>query len=114
MPRPCKKRCISSLPSYKNFGPLDCKANDVLLMSIVEYEVIKLIDLEKLTQAQCAQRIGVSRTTVQSIYQKARETIAKALIEGKTINIEGGNYTLRKNRECKKGKRCCNENSSCK
>ncbi len=118
MPRPCKKRCVSALPLTKQFGPLDITASDSITMSVEEYEVIKLIDLENLTQAETAQQLDVSRTTVQTIYQSARQKIAQALVEVKTININGGNYRLRKMNNCpkhiQKGIRCHNENCSSK
>ncbi len=115
MPRPCKKRCVGSLPKAREFGPIDTASNDYISMSVEEYEVIKLIDFDKLTQAEAAEKLDVSRSTVQAIYQKARENIARALIEVKTIHIDGGNYKLRNKGICKKGKRCCkNENSSSK
>ncbi len=115
MPRPCKRRCVSGLPLSKKFGPLDRESKEVISMTVEEYEVIKLIDLEKLTQAEAAERLSVSRTTVQAIYQKAREKIAKALVEVKSIDIDGGNYIVMKNKQknCRK-KRCCHENSSSK
>ncbi len=112
MPRPCKKRCVSSLPETRKFGPLDVDSKDSIVMTVEEYEVIKLMDLEKLTQEQAAQRLGVSRTTVQSIYQKAREKVAIALVEVKTIEINGGHYRLMRKKNCKKKKGCCHENSS--
>lgn len=102
------------MPNIKTFGPLDNAANDIITMSIEEYEVIKLIDYEKLTQAEAAQQLDVSRTTVQAIYQSARQKIAQALIEVKTINIKGGNYRLRKKDNCRKNKRCFYENCSSK
>ncbi len=116
MPRPCKRRCISALPKVQQFGPLNSDSNDIISMSVEEYEVIRLIDLEKLTQAMAAEKLGVSRTTVQAIYQKAREKIARALVEVKTIDINGGNYQIIKQFKCKKHKgECdCYENSCSK
>ncbi len=114
MPRPCKRRCVSSLPNTNKFGPLDKQANEIISMGIEEYEVIKLIDLEKLTQNEAADKLDVSRATVQSIYKSAREKLAKAIVEVKTIHINGGNYKLVKHKNCKKKRGCCNENSSSK
>lgn len=38
--------------------------------------------------------MGVSRATFGRIIQNARKIVADALINGKAINIEGGNYTM--------------------
>ncbi len=113
MPRPCKRRCVSSLPIVRQFGPIDIKPSGIVSMSVEEYETIKLIDLEKLTQEEASKKLDVSRATVQSIYKMAREKLAIALIDAKIIDINGGNYEL-KGKKCKKGKRCCNENCGCK
>jgi rubrerythrin len=36
--------------------------------------------------------MGVSRATFGRIVEQARKTVADALIHGKAINVEGGNY----------------------
>jgi len=59
-----------------------------------EYETIRLIDLEELTQEQCAGQMNVARTTVQGIYNQARKKLAEALINGRRLKIEGGDYKI--------------------
>ena len=49
---------------------------------------------EGFSQEECASKLGVARTTAQLIYNKAREKMAKALVYGMTLHIEGGNYKL--------------------
>lgn len=75
-------------------------------MTIDEYETIRLIDYEGLKQEQCALRMEVARTTVQGIYEVARKKLADALINGKTLTIEGGDYLLCDGR----GRHCGNPN----
>jgi len=95
MSRPRKWRMVCDMPSSKWFGPLNRDSlKSELCMSIEEYECIRLIDLEKLTQEETAQRMQVARTTVQRIYEQARMKVAKSLVEGFVLKIEGGDYEL--------------------
>lgn len=63
-------------------------------MTVDEYETIRLIDLEGLTQEECAKQMNVARTTVQGIYAEARRKIAQSLVHGRVLLIEGGEYRL--------------------
>jgi len=63
-------------------------------MIVEEYETIRLIDLEGLTQEECAIQMNIARTTVQHIYNTTRKKLAESLVNGSVIRIEGGNYRL--------------------
>lgn len=76
------------------FIPQQNDNSEMLIMTVDEYESIRLIDLEGFSQEECANKLGVARTTAQLIYNNAREKIAKALVRGKGLQIEGGNYVL--------------------
>jgi len=96
MARPRKWRNVCSLPERNRFGPLGqgSDPNRFINMTVDEYETIRLIDLEGFTQAECAEQMGVGRTTVQGIYAEARVKLAKSLVNGKILIIEGGEYEL--------------------
>jgi uncharacterized protein len=96
MPRPRKCRKICHPPRMKGFKPFGlplCKTESVKL-TFEEYESIKLINYEMQSQDQASEQMNVSRPTFTRIYNKALKTIAKAFVEGKAIEIEGGNYEL--------------------
>ncbi len=107
MARPKKWRRVCCLPNNKHFGPLNSSSEMVstINMTVVEYEAIRLIDLEGLTQEECASQMGVSRTTVQGIYIEARKKIAKTLVNGNRLFIEGGDYKLYDEEHLKSKKR---------
>ncbi|HBL36553.1 MAG TPA: hypothetical protein DDZ55_07055 [Firmicutes bacterium] len=96
MPRPRKWRKVCGLPENNRFGPLDAKADpaNFVNMTVDEYETIRLIDMEGMTQEECARRMNVARTTVQGIYYEARKKVATSLVNGKVLLIEGGEYRL--------------------
>lgn len=96
MPRPRKWRKVCCLPDNRRFGPLDSPASsDISVnMTVDEYETIRLIDLEGMTQEECAAQMNVARTTVQGIYNEARKKLAESLVNGKTLWIDGGEYRL--------------------
>ena len=75
MARPRKRRKVCGLPESNRFGPLNAPINqdNFVILTIDEYETLRLIDLMRLTQEECAKNMKVSRTTVQGIYDEARK-----------------------------------------
>ena len=98
MPRPKQDRKISNPPLMQGFKPYGILHNTLNPLSLLfdEYESIRLLDYEGLTQEQAAVKMNVSRPTLTRIYEKARKTIATAFVEGKIILIEGGNVEFEK------------------
>lgn len=95
MSRPKKLRKVCCKPSIERFGPnVNTHSNETIMMTLEEYEVIRLIDYRKLDQIETSEQMGVARSTIQRIYKEAREKIADALINGKSIKIQGGQYEL--------------------
>lgn len=84
------------MPKVDYFGPVATmeEEQEDIIMSVDEYETIRLIDLEEFTQEECASRMNIARTTVQGIYNEARKKLAETLINGRRLKIEGGNYKL--------------------
>lgn len=109
MARPPKKRFICCLPKQSCFRPDGPAAGDIIL-TVDEYETIRLIDLEGSTQEECSRQMQVARTTVQSIYNEARRKLADAIVNGRRLLITGGDYRLcsRYDSACGRGcrKRC--------
>lgn len=108
MPRPCKRRRICAAPGVERFGPMGREARESVTMSLDEYETIRLIDLEGLSQEECARQMDVARATVQAIYAAARQKLARCLVQGMELTIAGGEYVLcdGENRGCRR-RGCC-------
>ncbi len=92
MPRPKRCRKVCSYPKVWSFVPEGGEPFDTVDFMLDEYETIRLIDHEKLTQEECAAAMGVSRVTVTNIYESARFKLSEALINGKRLRITGGTY----------------------
>jgi len=96
MVRPRKWRTVCDLPQISRFGPMSSTdtALETVIMTVDEYETIRLIDFEGFTQEQCADQMNIARTTIQGIYSQARKKLADSLVNGKNLVIEGGEYML--------------------
>ena len=94
MPRKPRCRCIGGYPDHWEFSPEEATDKEPVVMSLDEFETIRLLDYEELTQEQCAERMGVARTTVTAIYESARRKTAEALVDGRRLLIRGGNVRL--------------------
>jgi len=101
MARPRKWRKVCCLPESTMFGPLNSSDSDreTIIMTVEEYETIRLIDFEGLMQEECADQMNVARTTIQKIYNDARKKLSASLVNGINIKIEGGDYKLCEKRE---------------
>ena len=89
MPRPPRCRRICGAPQIDTFCPNGCENTKPILLTLDEYEVIRLVDLEQQTHEQCAAQMDISRSTVQEIYEVARRKIAACLVHGKPLHITG-------------------------
>ena len=95
MPRPVKCRKVCCMPENLEFIPSNFDfEKEPVAMTVDEYETIRLIDREGLSQEECGNLMEVARTTVQQIYTSARKKLADALVEGLPLKIGGGEYRL--------------------
>ena len=102
MARPRKCRRICTEPEYTGFMPDGITCGESVTLTVDEYEVIRLVDHERLTHEQCARQMEISRTTVTEIYERARFKLADCLVNGRRLVIAGGDY-----RVCNGAGSCC-------
>lgn len=83
------------MPQIREFHPAGGTAGEnTVVLTVDEYEAIRLIDRQGFSQEECSSYMQVARTTVQLIYNSARKKLADALVEGRSLRIEGGQYQL--------------------
>jgi predicted DNA-binding protein (UPF0251 family) len=94
--RPVKWRRVASLPQVFHFKPAAVPLHmlEEVCLSVEEIEALRLKDLEGLEQEACAKQMNVSRQTFQRVLGSARQKIADALVNGKAIKVEGGNFEM--------------------
>src|SRR4030066_298945 len=94
MSRPFKCRRVAYMPDVTYFKPAGIPLRDLeeVRLSIEEAEALRLKDLEGLEQEQGAEKMNISRPTFQRILASARQKVADALLNGKAIRIDGGNF----------------------
>ena len=95
MPRPPRRRRVEGKPIASVFRPAGIPVRDLttVVLTLDEFEALRLADLEGLYQARAAERMGVSRPTFGRIVGSARRKVAQALVRGQALMIEGGPVT---------------------
>ncbi len=104
MSRPKCCRRIHGEPCCKIFKPAGAPASSLeeVVLSIDEFEAIRLADLEQLYHEQAAEKMMVSRQTFGRVLEAARSKVAKVLVGGLALRIEGGEVEMAEKRtfEC--------------
>lgn len=92
MARPEKLRRVGCPGERRGFKPIGRPAVElgVETLRLDELEALRLADLEGLYQEAAAERMGVSRATFARILERARATVARALIDEKLLVIGEG------------------------
>jgi uncharacterized protein len=104
VPRPFCCRRIAGRPAAPVFKPIGIPVVelDEVIMTLDEFEAVRLADLDGLYQEQAAEQMNVSRPTFSRIIDSAHRKVADVLVHGKALRIEGGPVQQR-------GRRCCQE-----
>ena len=106
MREPYRKRRIHQPPGFKNFKPSGIPRNRLktVTLTVDEHEAIRLADYEGMEHLKASERMAISRPTFTRLIEKARNKLARAIVDGMELVVEGGNIefqnTLRRCREC--------------
>ena len=103
MPRPFCCRRIAGRPASSIFKPAGIPVRELeeTIMTLDEFEAVRLADLEALYQEQAALQMNISRPTFGRIIDAARRKMADALVHGKALRIEGGPVRAETRRCCR-------------
>lgn len=93
-PRLCRR--VRFNPNVTYFKPrgIPLRELEETILNVDEFEAVRLKDLEGLEQEECAKKMNISQPTFHRLVLSARKKIADAIINGKAIKIEGGNYKI--------------------
>jgi len=96
MARPRKCRMVHTAPEVTRFKPQGVPASLLAeeVLPLEGLEALRLVDLEGLDQETAAARMAVSRPTFSRVLAAARRSVARALVQGLSILIEGGDYRV--------------------
>lgn len=95
MPRPKRPRHIFSSPEITSFRPDGVHAGDEIILSLEEFEAIRLIDYEGMDQTQAANVMNVSRQTVGRILKAGRFKLSKTIVDAHILKVQGGCYRFK-------------------
>jgi predicted DNA-binding protein (UPF0251 family) len=89
-------RKVSTIPPVTFFKPAGVRMAELeeIRLLVEEAEAIRLKDLDGQEQEECAAKMSVSRSTFSRILDAARRKVAEALLYGKAIRIDGGNFEM--------------------
>jgi predicted DNA-binding protein (UPF0251 family) len=96
MGRPKKCRWVEIEPGVTFFKPrgIPLRSLQQIVITVDELEAMRLADFLEMTQEEVAQRMQVSRPTVTRMLSRAHRAVAEALVHGKAICIQGGDYRV--------------------
>ncbi|MBU5678512.1 MAG: DUF134 domain-containing protein [Candidatus Aenigmarchaeota archaeon] len=96
MPRPriCRRVCFE--PNVTYFKPIGIRMINLeeVILTVDEFEAVRLKDLEGLEEEMAAKKMNISQPTFNRLITSARKKIADAIVNGKAIKIEGGNFII--------------------
>jgi predicted DNA-binding protein (UPF0251 family) len=100
--RPKMCRRVSCNPDFTYFKPQGVRIKDIddLILTIDEFEAVRLKDFEGMGQDAAAKKMNISQPTFHRLVLTARKKIADAIVNGKAIKIEGGNVKMMQKAMC--------------
>jgi predicted DNA-binding protein (UPF0251 family) len=99
MARPQNDRIVHGPPLFTEFKPIGVSSKnlDMIQITLDEFEALRLADYLGLDHSEAADEMEISRSVFTRLIEKARGNIARLIVEGKMLTIEGGNVHFKNN-----------------
>ena len=95
--RPIKTRLIRKEPKTRQFSPRGRIGRPGYAeLKYEELEAIRLSDYTGLKQRDAAGFMDISQQTFSRVLRNGRKRLAEALIQGKIIKVQGGDFKVEK------------------
>jgi len=96
MPRKKLHRMVTREPPVSVYKPAGIPAMELeeILITIDEFEALRLADFEGLSQRNASLAMKISQPTFNRVLSSARHKVASGLVQGHVLRIEGGRYVL--------------------
>ncbi len=110
-----KCRCIEGDFEEWFYKPKGRKLSElkICVLEKDEIEALRLVDGCHNSQAEAAECMGISSSTIQRILERAREKLVKAIIHGNALQIKGGDYVIKKEDDMPRGDKTGPEGKGC-
>jgi len=98
------RRRVSIEPAVVYFKPagVPMRTLEEVIVKVEELEALRLANIEGLSQNDCAKKMNISQPTFHRMLECANKKISDAIVNGKAIRIEGGNFEILKQGGLKK------------
>ena len=89
MARPKKRRCCRRYNADRVFKPRGIPMGKLesRVLSLDQFEALRLCDMDRLDQEEAGQLMGVSRGTIQRLLYSARQQLVEAIISNNAIIV---------------------------
>jgi len=99
MSRPKNNRTVHEPPIFSDFKPIGVPSTslDTVSLTLDEFEALRLADYQSLSHQEASEEMGISRSTFTRLIEVARKKTIDFIINGRMLNIGGGNIHFRNN-----------------
>lgn len=91
MGRRTRRRHVKQPPDNFYFNDISPIPENIVVLSIAEFEAMRLKHYANLTQKDAAEKMNISQPTFSRVLDSGHKKMTKALIEGRGIRVVGGN-----------------------